>query len=392
MLTVLSTILIIAALLAARRMKTRLMKIDRSADCGAHLQEAAACLAAGGLVVFPTETVYGVGASAVHPAAVARLRAVKERADTKPFTVHIGSRSTVERFVPGLTGLGRRLTEKAWPGPLTLVFHVPNIEAAPIVREISLERAEAIYHNGTIGIRCPDDRVAADLLTETRVPVVAASANPGGEAAPVDADECLQSLDGRVDLVLDAGRTRYAKASTIVRVDPGGYEVLREGVLDERTIRRLVRMTFLLVCSGNTCRSPMAAGLLRKLLAEKLGCGENELDDRGYTVESAGTGAYPGAPPSAAAVRAVEVRGIDISGHRSQPLTPDLVGRADYIFAMTASHATMVASLRVHPGTPVRTIDEEDIDDPIGGSDEVYRQCADRLEKALRNRLKEIAL
>ncbi|HPD32710.1 MAG TPA: Sua5/YciO/YrdC/YwlC family protein, partial [Phycisphaerae bacterium] len=103
-------------------MNTRLIKIDRSADCGAQLREAAACLAAGGLVVFPTETVYGVGANAADPDAVARLRAVKQRADTKPFTVHIGSRSAVERFVPGLSGLGRRLAEKAWPGPLTLVF------------------------------------------------------------------------------------------------------------------------------------------------------------------------------------------------------------------------------------------------------------------------------
>lgn len=373
-------------------MNTRLLKIDRNTDCGAQLSEAAACLAAGGLVVFPTETVYGVGANAADPDAVARLRTVKQRADTKPFTVHIGSRSAVERFVPGLAGLGRRLTERAWPGPLTLVFHVPDIEAAPIVREVSVERAETMYHNGTIGIRYPDDRVAAEMLVEAQVPVVAASANPGGEAAPVDADECLQALGGLVDLVLDAGRTRYARPSTIVRVDDKGYQLLREGVLDERTIRRLAHVTFLLVCSGNTCRSPMAAGLLRRLLAEKIGCTENELEARGYTVESAGTGAFPGAPPSTAAVRALEGRGIDISAHRSQALTSDLVGRADYIFAMTGSHATMVASLRPGAGTQVRTIDEEDIDDPVGGSDEVYRQYADRLERALRNRLKEIAL
>ncbi|MGQ9649091.1 MAG: L-threonylcarbamoyladenylate synthase [Phycisphaerae bacterium] len=373
-------------------MNTRLLKIDRSADCGAQLREAAACLAAGGLVVFPTETVYGVGANAANPDAVARLRAVKQRADTKPFTLHIGSRSAVERFVPGLSGLGRRLAQKAWPGPLTLVFNVPDIEAAPIVREISVDRARNLYHNGTIGIRCPDDRVAAELLMEVPTPVVAASANPGGQADPVDADECLQTLSGQVDLVLDAGRTRYARPSTIVRVDEKGYQLLREGVLDERTIRRLAHVTFLLVCSGNTCRSPMAAGLLRRLLAEKLGCPETELEARGYTVESAGTSAFAGASPSPAAVRALEARGIDISGHRARTLTSDLISRADYIFAMTASHATMVASLGPNAGTLVRTIDQEDIDDPVGGGDEVYRQCADRIEKALRSRLKEIAL
>jgi len=234
--------------------------------------------------------------------------------------------------------------------------------------------------------------VAADLLVEARVPVVAASANAGGEAAPVDADEALEGLDGQVDLVLDAGRTRYAKASTIVRVDQAGYTILREGVLDPRTIRRLAQVTFLVVCSGNTCRSPMAEGLLRKLLAEKLGCKEPELAARGYFVESAGTSAYRGGPPSPAAVKALEAWGIDISGHQSQPLTIELINRADYILAMTAGHATIVGAMAANAADRVRMLDDEDIDDPIGSDDAVYRQCAARIEKALRNRLKEIPL
>lgn len=373
-------------------MKTVVLTIDRNADCTEALRQAAACLADNGLVVFPTETVYGIGVNAADPAAVARLREVKQRTDTKPFTVHIGSRTAVERFVPGLKGAGRRLTEKAWPGPLTVIFHVPDIQAAPIVQEVSVERAGTMYYNGTIGIRCPDDRVAADLLLEAKVPVVAASANPGGAPAPVDADEALSTLDGQVDLVLNAGRCRYAKASTIVRVADTGYEIVREGVMDERTIRRLAQMVFLVVCSGNTCRSPMAEGLLRRLLAEKLGCSEDDLALRGYSVESAGTSAYAGSPASPAAVMALSRLGIDISGHRSRSLTPDLLNRADHIFAMTAGHARIVAATAPAAGDRTRTIDNEDIDDPIGGDDATYAQCADRIEKALRNRLKEIVL
>jgi L-threonylcarbamoyladenylate synthase len=373
-------------------MKTRVRKLDPDSDCREVARETAACLASGGLVVFPTETVYGLGANAADPAAIARLRDVKQRSDDKPFTVHIGSRTAVERFVPDLAGLGRRLTQKAWPGPLTLIFHVSRIEAAPIVQEVTVPRAATMYHNGTIGIRCPDDQVASELLNEARIPVVAASANPAGAPAPVDAEEALRTLEGKVDLILDAGRTRYARPSTIVRVDEAGYSIVREGVLDERTIRRLTQVRFLVVCSGNTCRSAMAEGLLRHLLAEKLGCSQTELSDRGYFVESAGTGALPGAPPSPGAVKAMSARGIDISAHRSQPLTNDLIQRADYIFAMTGNHAKMVVAQVNGASERTHAIDEEDIEDPIGGDDTVYVNCAERIAKALTNRLKEIAL
>jgi len=373
-------------------MNTGVRKLDLAADCRETIREAADCLAAGGLVVFPTETVYGVGASAADTRAVARLREVKQRHEGKPFTVHIGSRSAVNRFVPGLEGVGRRLAEKAWPGPLTLIFHVEEVAAAPVIQEVSMDHAAAMYHEGTIGIRCPDHRMAADLLAGARVPVVAASANAAGAPAPVDADEALTALEGQVDLLLDAGRTRYAKPSTIIRVNRDGYDLVREGVLDERTIRRLTGVRFLLICSGNTCRSPMAEGLLRRMLAERLGCPQSELEDRGYHIESAGAFATAGIPPSPPAVEAMNTRSIDIASHRSQRLTLDQINRADYVFVMTAAHIEAAAALTTSARDRTRRLDDEDIEDPIGGSDAVYARCAQRIEQALRRRLEEIPL
>jgi protein-tyrosine phosphatase len=374
-------------------MKSKVRKIEPGGDYRDAVSEAAACLAEGGVVVFPTETVYGVGARATNPKALARLREIKQRPDEKPFTVHIGSRSAVDRFVPQLQGMGRRLTEKAWPGPLTLIFDVPEARQAPVIQESSPEHVSAMYHEGTIGIRCPDDYVALGVLGQAGVPIVAASANPAGAPAPVTAEEALATLDGQVDLVLDAGRTRYARPSTIVHVTvDGGYEFVREGVLDERTIRRLTNVHFLLVCSGNTCRSPMAEGLLRHLLAERIGCSDAELEERGYHVESAGVSAFAGASPSPQGVEALRARNIDISSHRSRPLTLELVHRADYIFTMTRSHLQAIHELAPGGTDRARLLNEVEIEDPIGSSEAVYARTADQLERALRHRLEEIPL
>lgn len=372
-------------------MQTKLFKVQSQQDGRAAAQEAAACLSAGGLVVFPTETVYGVGACVTQPDALARLRRVKERDDSKPFTVHIGSRSNLPKFVPGLSSLARRLTRKAWPGPLTLIFRVDSVESPPVLQGASLIHPSSMYFEGTIGIRCPDDDIACELLNGAGGPVVAASANRAGAVAPVTAEEAITKLDGQVDLIVDAGRTRYARPSTIVRVNGDGYEIVRTGVLDERTVRRLTHVHFLLVCSGNTCRSPMAAGMLRSLLACRLGCTVQELPDRGYHVDSAGIAAAGGMPPSPPGVEVMQGRGIDITGHRSQPLTLELVHRADYILTMTAGQRQTVAALLPAADDRVLTIAEVDIDDPVGENAGVYAQCAEQIEKGLKRRLEEIA-
>ncbi len=355
-----------------------------------HVRRAARLLAEGGLVAFPTETVYGVGANAADFDAIRRLREVKGRAEEKPFTVHIARRSDLDRFVPSPGRIGRRLADKGWPGPLTLIFDVPDIDAAPVLNELPERRTHTLYHDGTIGLRCPDDRYACDLLTEAKVPVVAASANLAGEAAPICAADVLNDLDGKIDLLLDGGTTRYAKASTIVRVKGDGYEIVREGLYDARILQRFVKTGFLFVCTGNTCRSPMAAGLCRKLLAERLGCRPDELDDRGYGVMSAGAFAYSGGPASGGATAAMRSRGIDISAHRSQPLTVELIQAADHIFVMCPSHKEAVLELVPSAAGKTRLLDENDpIDDPIGGTDSVYEECAGHIERALRRRLEE---
>ena len=255
----------------------------------AQIDRAAHALANGALVVFPTETVYGLAVNAVHAASVERLRDVKGRAAEQPFTVHIGRRSDCEDFVPDLSPMGRRFIRKAWPGPLTIVFPVEDPKQARVHHLLSGPGAESVYRENTVGIRFPDHRIAERLLASAGAPIIATSANIGGQPAPTDADAVRQSLGDRVDLILDGGPTRYRRASTIIALNGQGYRVVREGVFDERMIRRFATVDILFVCTGNTCRSPMAAAFCRQMIAERLGCRPEELASRGVVVHSAGT-------------------------------------------------------------------------------------------------------
>ncbi|UCC29596.1 MAG: threonylcarbamoyl-AMP synthase [Phycisphaerales bacterium] len=371
-------------------MDTKVIKTDPQLGGADTVRRAVEVLTGGGLVAFPTDTVYGVAARVDDRAALRRLRNVKSRKVEQAFTVHIGSPSEAVRFAPGLEGLASRFVRKAWPGPLTLIVPVGDPASAEVMSDLDGSAAAAMYHGGTIGLRCPDDPFAGALLRAMEVPVVAASANQAGRPAPCTGDDVLNELDGQIDLLVDTGRTKYARPSTIVRVTGSSYELVREGVYDADLVRRLSMLRLLLVCTGNTCRSPMAGVLARDMLAQRLCCDISELPERGVEVRSAGTaGGWGGASPNAMTV--MERRGLDLSGHESAALTPEMIQQADHVFAMTRSHRDTI--INMVPSAEERVallVDGQDIRDPIGGSVDDYEKCARMAEKGLQARLQEV--
>jgi L-threonylcarbamoyladenylate synthase len=181
---------------------------------------AAAVLRSGGLVVFPTETFYGLGAAALQPAAVRRVFEVKGRPDDKPLLVLVDSLAMAESLAAEVPPAARELMARHWPGPLTLVLrarsHVP---------------VEVTAGSGTVGIRFSAHPVARGLVTALGAPVTAPSANPSGLAPPTAAGAVLVHFRGRVDLVLDGGETAGAPPSTVLDVTVDPPRVLRAGAV-----------------------------------------------------------------------------------------------------------------------------------------------------------------
>lgn len=210
-------------------MKTLRLTVDPQTPDPAVLVRAARLLAAGELVAFPTETVYGLGADARNERAVRRIFAAKGRPSDNPLIVHIASAEGLEHIGRDLGPLARDLAARFWPGPLTLV-----VEAAPGI-------APSVQAGlSTVAVRVPDHPVALGLLRAFGGPVAAPSANRSGRPSPTRAEHVLADLDGRIAAVVDGGPTAVGLESTVVDARGPRLRVLREGGLTREVLAAAV--------------------------------------------------------------------------------------------------------------------------------------------------------
>jgi protein-tyrosine phosphatase len=177
--------------------------------------------------------------------------------------------------------------------------------------------------------------------------------------------------------------------STVVKVVDNKLEVLRQGVVSQQTLQRLASFMIVFVCTGNTCRSPMAETLCRKMIADRLGCEPGQLADRGVHIMSAGLSAMMGSRPTPEAVTVMAEEGLNLSEHASQPLTAQLVRHADIVWTMTRSHRAAIVERwpEAASRTGVLCRDQQDVADPIGGPLEFYQRCAAQIKAELAARL-----
>lgn len=328
------------------------------------IAHAASVLAGGGLVAFPTETVYGVAARADLPAAMARLRALKTRPEGEPFTLHLGDPAALPASAV-LPDHARRLMDRFWPGPLTLVL--------------------PLTEGGTVGARLPAHPVALALLRGAGGPVLATSANPRGKPPPASAAEVVAHFPEGIDCLLDGGKAVIGQSSSVIRIIPEGWEILREGLVSREMVARAVSRRILFVCTGNSCRSPMAKVIFDQSAAKRLGVKPADLPFHGVYAESAGTSALPIGGASPWAQRIAKERGGDLSRHVPTPLVPEMLARADAVYAMSRFHLERIRSLAPSLGKRARLLspDGAEMVDPIGGGEAEYRACADHIARAV---------
>lgn len=347
------------------------------------LHRAAEALAAGRLVAFPTETVYGIAADARQESAVARLLQVKGRRPGQPLALAIEDLAVARNFCPDIPPVGERLARRCWPGPLTLVMDGTHPDGH--LKQLPASVRQAVAPAGLIGLRVPDHRFALEVLRQLAGPLALSSANRSGQTDAVTADEVLAALGSDVDLVLSDGRCRYAQPSSVVRIQGRKLEVLRSGVLSEMALQRFASVIVLMVCTGNTCRSPMAQVLFQQRLAAALGYTTEAVADAGVMVISAGVAARAGAPASPPAIEAMQARGLELAQHESRPLSDVLVRFADLILTMTHAHRDAILAQWPDAADKTKLIcrDGQDVDDPIGGDVAEYERCARQIDAHL---------
>ena len=210
-------------------MKTAILKIDPSNIDNLKIKKAARVIKNGGLVAFPTETVYGLGADALNPSAGVKIFEAKNRPLDDPLIVHIAEKNDLFRVVKEIHQITLDLAAEFWPGPLTLVLKKSEIIPDIITGGLN-----------TVAVRMPLHPVALNLIKEARTPIAAPSANLFGRTSPTTAQHVLEDLTGKIDLIIDGGRTNIGVESTIVDLTRQPFCVLRPGGVSLEKLRTII--------------------------------------------------------------------------------------------------------------------------------------------------------
>ncbi|MEM1061004.1 MAG: hypothetical protein AAF532_14750 [Planctomycetota bacterium] len=344
----------------------RRIDLRAAADPGDSLHEAVEALAGGQSVVMPTEVGY-----------LPFWSAESAEVPADDLVLVTGGPVDTHDFLPTLGKRGLRLLHRVWPGPLSVSVPAPadsggedGVGLWPTLPPSVRER----FSGRPVEAWCPGHPVPREVGRYLRLPLVTRLSADGGTAEPDESFPC--------HVVLDDGPVERRETITRLSWSDGSWRVTTEGGITADEIRQCLATSVLFVCTGNTCRSPLAEGIFRTRLAERFGVGRDDLKTHGVVVGSAGVAASYGAPASSESRALAEKHDYGIEDHASQGLTDELLDRADHVFVMTRRHQDMIVDARPDLGERVEMLarDGGDISDPIGGGPEAYEFCRRQIE------------
>ena len=299
----------------------------------------------GKIAIFPTDTVYGIGALISKEESIKKLAKLKKRDSSKKFPILISKIEEGEGFAC-FSPLARKMAIKYWPGATTLILKSRK-KLSPFLYD----------KEGRIALRVPDLPFIQRVIEESGEPLVGTSANLSEGVAPSGLDDIPEELKERVDVIIEGGKTKGRESDI--------WEVNAE-------VKRLVRGKVLFICTGNSCRSVAGEYFLKKFLKEKR--------IEGINVDSAGILNLEGMPPPLEIKIVLKEKGIDAESHRSKQVNKEMIEDASLIFVMEERHRESILNASPQSEDKIVLLD---IPDPIGRSIDIYRLVLNKLEEAI---------
>ncbi len=333
-----------------------------------HAELIASCVRAlkgGQLVGIACETCYFIVADPDNKKAMAKLQQLVGDKPKLPILEVHAVAERPDKIMAGGGLLARRVARRVWPGPVA-ISAVTEKKGAMTPRY------------------APNSGSARQLVQAMGKPLPFGTVIGKNGLPPANVGQLNELVGEHLAIVLDAGPTPFGNLPTLIEITGSQFRIPVVGTVPAAALAEQTAWFISFVCTGNTCRSPLAEGLCKKLLAEKLKCELDDLVGRGYRVSSMGLSAMPGNTATSEALIVAREFKTDLSAHRSQPIMPEVLEVADHVIAMTAIHRDSIVAIYPNLESTTRLLcGTQDLADPIGSDLEVYRTCAKTIQKNL---------